>query len=207
MSCSTSAGGLILAAGLSSRMGEFKPLMPFNGKTVIESTIDSMLGAGVKPIVVVLGYHGNDIEAVLRSRYGKEIIYTCNPYYETTDMLASIKYGLHAMPHCRSFFLLPGDMPLVKKSTFLKLLKASQADRPVIVFPTLEGHRKHPPLIDYSFLNTILNYNGNGGLRQVWKQYEDSVIHVPVDDEGVLMDLDTREDYEICISRVCPAQI
>lgn len=203
----SSTCGLILAAGLSSRMGDFKPLMPFKGKVLIESTIDSMLAAGVKQIVIVLGYRGNDIESILRLHYGKEIIYTRNPHYETTDMLTSIKYGLRAMPCCKAFFLLPGDMPVVKKSTFLKLLKARPSGRPSVLFPTLGGYRKHPPLIDYRFRDLILEFEGEGGLRQIWKQQEDSVIQVPVDDDGVWIDLDTREDYEVCISRFCPAKI
>lgn len=204
---SSSACGLILAAGLSSRMGDFKPLMPFREKTLIESTIDSMLAAGVKQIVIVLGYRGNEIESVLRLHYGKEIIYACNPHYETTDMLTSIKYGLRSMPHCKAFFLLPGDMPVVKKNTFLKLLKARPDDQPSVLFPTLGGYRKHPPLIDYRFRDIILQFEGEGGLRQLWKQQEDSIIHVPVDDDGVWMDLDTMEDYEVCISRFCPAKL
>jgi len=194
---SSSAWGLILAAGLSSRMGDFKPLMPFRGKTLIESTIDS----------IVLGYRGNEIESVLRLHYGKEIIYACNPHYETTDMLTSIKYGLRSMPHCKAFFLLPGDMPVVKKNTFLKLLKARPDDQPSVLFPTLGGYRKHPPLIDYRFRDIILQFEGEGGLRQLWKQQEDSIIHVPVDDDGVWMDLDTMEDYEVCISRFCPVKL
>ncbi|WP_024295089.1 nucleotidyltransferase family protein [Lacrimispora indolis] len=203
----SSACGLILAAGLSSRMGDFKPLMPFKGKTMIESTIDSMLAAGVKQIVIVLGYRGDDIESVLHLHYGKEIIYARNPHYEITDMLTSIKYGLHSMPHCKAFFLLPGDMPVVKKNTFLKLLKAQPHDRPALLFPTLEGYRKHPPLIDYRFRDIILEFEGEGGLRQIWKQQEEFIIHVPVDDDGVWMDLDTMEDYEVCISRFYPAKI
>lgn len=207
MSGTKSVCGLILAAGLSSRMGDFKPLMPFKGRTLIECTADSMLAAGVKQIVIVLGYRGDDIEAVLRPRYGKEIIYTRNPCYATTDMLTSIKYGLEVMPPCEAFFLLPGDMPVVKRSTFFKLLKARPPGRPSVLFPTLDGYRKHPPLIDYAFRDTILEFKGEGGLRQIWKQHEDSVIHVPVDDEGVWVDLDTREDYEVCVRRFCPAQI
>ena len=62
-------GGLILAAGCSKRMGDFKPLMPLRGKTLIENTIDSMLLCGISPITVVLGHRGRDIEAILKSRY------------------------------------------------------------------------------------------------------------------------------------------
>ncbi|QOV18492.1 nucleotidyltransferase family protein [Blautia liquoris] len=199
--------GLILAAGLSRRMGDFKPLMPFKGKTLIECTVDSMLQAGVKQVVIVLGYRGNEIQSVLSLHYGSEIIFTYNPNYATTDMLTSIKYGLRVMPPCEAFFLLPGDMPVVKKSTFLKLLKAHPANQASVIFPTLEGYRKHPPLIDFTFLNIILNYQGDGGLRQIWRLYEDFVIHVPVDDEGVWVDLDTKKDYELCIRKFCTAQM
>jgi CTP:molybdopterin cytidylyltransferase MocA len=197
-----SVNGLILAAGLSSRMGDFKPLMPFKGKTIIESTIDSMLTAGVNQIVVVLGYRGKDIESVLHKHYGTEIISTYNSHYETTDMLSSIKCGLKAMPDCTSFFLLPGDMPFVKKDTFLKLFNAKPPGIPSIVFPTLTGHRKHPPLIDSYFLNTILQFQEEGGLRMLWNHLKDSIIYVPVEDEGVWIDLDTRKDYEVSLIRL-----
>jgi len=108
-----------------------------------------------------------------------------------TLMLTSIKYGLRSMPHCKAFFLLPGDMPVVKKNTFLKLLKARPDNHPSVLFPTLGGYRKHPPLIDYRFRDIIMQFEGEGGLRQLWKQQEESIIHVPVDDDGVWMDLDT----------------
>lgn len=66
--------GLILAAGLSRRMGEFKPLMRFGGKTLIECTVESMLCAGVSQVVLVLGYRGEEIEAILKSHYGEQAI-------------------------------------------------------------------------------------------------------------------------------------
>ena len=59
--------GLILAAGMSSRMGDFKPLMKINNKSIIEQTIDSMLNSGVNYVTVVLGYRGEEIESMLRN--------------------------------------------------------------------------------------------------------------------------------------------
>ena len=197
--------GLILAAGLSSRMGDFKPLLPFGNKTVIESSIDSMLVAGVKKVVVVLGFCGDRVEEVLRKRYGSELIYAWNYQYTSTDMLESVKCGLKMMPVCQSFFLLPGDMPVIKKSTFLKLLAGRPAERPFLLFPTLEGHRKHPPWIHSFFIPSIIDYHGNGGLRQIWSNYSDYIITVPVDDPGVWIDLDTKHDYGYCISHFQPA--
>ena len=187
--------GLILAAGLSRRMGEFKPLMSFGSKTLIECTVDSMLSAGVSQIVVVLGYRGKEVEAILKSRYGNEVILVYNHDYAKTDMLFSVKCGLAMMPNCHSYFLLPGDMPMVKKNTFKVLLEALPSDHPAIIFPTLADYPKHPPLINSYFTQTILDFNEEGGLRQLWNKLEDFTIRVPVEDEGVAIDFDTQQVY------------
>ena len=195
-------GGLILAAGLSSRMGEFKPLLPLRGRTLIENTVDSMLVCGVSPVTVVLGYCGQEVEKLLRSRYlGDALTLTCNDGYAATDMLVSVKLGLAAMPPCGAFFLLPGDMPVVAKETFLAVYRAMPEDAPAIVFPTLEGYRKHPPLIDSRFIPDILRYDGTEGLRGFWKLHEDKIVTVPVDDAGCRTDLDTFEQYSRCVQR------
>ena len=195
-------GGLILAAGLSKRMGGFKPLMPLRGKTLIENTVDSLLLCGVNPIVTVLGHRAADMRTILQSRYlGNTPILAYNPDFATTDMLTSVKIGLAAMPSCDAFFLLPGDMPVVEKETFLAIYRAMPKNQPFIAFPTLDGYRKHPPLIHSSFIPEILNYNGSEGLRGFWKLHEDKVVTVPVDDMGCWTDLDTLEQYFCCIQR------
>lgn len=195
-------GGLILAAGCSKRMGDFKPLMPLRGKALIENTIDSMLLCGISPITVVLGHRGRDIEAILKSRYlGTGLTMVYNNGYAATDMLTSIKIGLTAIPPCDAFFLLPGDMPVVAKETFLAVYRAMPENTPAIAFPTLEGYRKHPPLIDSRFIPDILHYDGAEGLRGFWKLHEDAVVTVPVDDVGCWTDLDTFAQYSRCVQR------
>lgn len=198
MSNQQKINSLILAAGLSSRMGDFKPLMPFRGKTLIENTIDSVLLGGAQTAVVVTGYRGDELEAFLKSRYGKQVSFVRNPHYEETDMMESIQIGCLALPVCDAFFLLPGDMPVIHQSTFSKLKKARCADTVSVVIPTLEGYRKHPPLIDARLIPDILSFQGDGGLRQLWQQLGDRIQTVPVDDEGVWVDLDTQQDYQIC---------
>ncbi len=194
--------GLILAAGLSSRMGDFKPLMPLCGKTVIENSIDSMLLSGVERVVVVTGHRAEELEAVIHSRYlGDTVICTRNWDFASTDMLTSIKIGLRAMPECDAFFLLPGDMPIIQKETYLAVYKAMPEGVDAIVFPTLCGQRKHPPLIGSAVKSDILSFVGQGGLRELWKYHEDKIITVPVDDVGCWTDIDTFEQYLRCVSR------
>ena len=189
--------GLILAAGLSTRMGEFKPLMPFRGKTLIENTIDSVLSSGAKQVVVVTGHRAGELEPILEQAYGSRVILTRNPDYASTDMLCSIKAGCRAMPDCDAFFLLPGDMPVVRKSTFSRVISRRDGSMNVI-FPTLDGYRKHPPLVDFRLIPEILSFDRDGGLRQFWKEREAIIQTVPVDDGGVWVDLDTQEDYQKC---------
>lgn len=190
--------GLILAAGLSSRMGEFKPLLPLLGKTVIENTVDSVLSGGAASVTVVAGYRGEEVASLLSARYGERVRVAWNPDYANTDMLHSIRIGCQALPACDGFFLLPGDMPVVRRETFQRLTAAWSAEVPGVVFPTLDGYRKHPPLIDFRLIPELLAYDGGDGLRGLWQRHEDWIRTIPVDDTGVWVDLDTQQDYRIC---------
>ena len=189
--------GLVLAAGLSRRMGDFKPLLPFRGKTLIENTIDSILSSGAHQVVVVTGHRADELEAILSEKYEGRVILTRNHEFATSDMLHSIQIGCQAMPECDGFFLLPGDMPVVEAVTFQKVLARRDGTLGVI-FPTLDGFRKHPPLVDYRLIPQILAFHGEGGLRRFWQEQEHLIRTVAVDDAGVWMDLDTQEDYKKC---------
>ena len=189
--------GLVLAAGLSTRMQAFKPLMPLRGKTLIENTIDSIFSSGAKKVVVVTGHRAGELEPILKEKYADRVIIARNENFASSDMLTSIRIGCGRLPECDAFFLLPGDMPVVRESTFRTII--SQRDSEVsVIFPTLDGYRKHPPLVDFRLVPKILEFDGDGGLRQLWKQLESIIRTVPVDDTGVWVDLDTKEDYDQC---------
>ena len=199
MSDHYSACALILAAGLSRRMGEFKPLLPLGEATVIENTVNAALSGGAECAVVVTGHRADEVKTVLRLRFSGAVHCVNNPDFATTDMLRSVQIGVSALPPCRAFFLLPGDMPAVSPSTFRKLLKAREEQgRPLLAFPTLDGYRKHPPLVDARLIPEILAFRGEGGLRELWKRFESDTVTVPVEDGGVWIDLDTPEDYRNC---------
>lgn len=190
--------GLILAAGMSSRMQQFKPLMKIEEKTIIETTVDHMLEAGVNQITVVLGCRGSEIKEVLESdskRSGK-LQFAYNKDYETTQMLDSIKIGLKEMHTCDRFFLAPGDMPAIEVKTYKTLTDlAVNHNMAKVLFPTLEGYRKHPPLISWECRDDMLGFQGRG-LRELWKQYKDEIVEIPLDDNGCTIDVDTPEDYQ-----------
>lgn len=189
--------GIILAAGLSSRMKEFKPLLKLTGKTMIEHSIDSMFHADVQQVILVLGYRGIEIENWLQGKYDpNRLLFVHNPNYETTDMLTSLRIGLSILPPCQAFYLLPGDMPAIQTPTFVGLKEAMYQTNALVAFPTIDGYRKHPPLISWKCIDIINSFHGSGGLRQVWAQLEQDIITLPVGDIGCLLDADTTADYQ-----------
>lgn len=190
--------GLILAAGMSSRMQQFKPLMRIEEKTIIETTVDHMLEAGVDQITVVLGYRGSEIKEVLEldEKRSRHLMFAYNPNYETTQMLDSIKVGLNKMGMCDRFFIAPGDMPAITTKTYQTLIDlAANKSEFKVIFPTLEGYRKHPPLISWDCRENILQFQGNG-LRELWNQYQDEIFEIPLEDGGCTIDIDTPEDFQ-----------
>ncbi len=186
---------LVLAAGLSSRMGTFKPLMRIDDRTLIEHTVGSLVNS-TQSVTIVLGYRAEEIKKVLTDTFSTDWMhFALNPDYEKTDMLTSIKVGISSLDECDAFYLLPGDMPAIESDTLAALRMALETTNAKVAIPTLGGHRKHPPLIRSSCGNDILSYEGNGGLRGIWRAYADEITEVPVCDRGCLLDADRMSDF------------
>lgn len=189
--------GLVLAAGMSRRMGSFKPLMKIGSKTMIETVVDQMLKVQVQQIVVVLGYRGEEIQRVLEADacHREAVKFVYNTEYERTEMLDSVKLGLAAMSDCDWFFTVPGDMPAISADTYRMLREQAAGCWAKVLFPVLDGYRKHPPLVSSSCRKDILQFQGNG-LRELWKQYDGRILEVPLKDMGCTIDVDNPMDYK-----------
>lgn len=183
---------IILAGGYSMRMKEFKPLLPLGASTVIENTINVFRNSGVYDITVVIGYRANELKALLDS-IGVKWVYNEN-YHQ--GMYSSVVAGVSSLSTDKSgFFLLPADMPLVKKETIEELIKVYNSTEYDIIYPIYKGHRGHPPLISASLCPAIKNWEGGGGLRALLSEYQKLATQVEVTDESILIDMDTPEDY------------
>ena len=134
-------------------MGAFKPLLPFGPDTVIERIIATVREAGVETLRVVVGWQADLLIPVL-DRHG--VPWIRNERFEE-GMYASIQAGVGSLPAgVSAFFLLPGDMPLVRAAT-LSRLTAEWDQRPGgILYPCHEGRRGHPPLIASPYIPEIL---------------------------------------------------
>lgn len=184
---------LVLAAGYSSRMVDFKSLLTLGGIKVIERAINTFRKAGITEIVVVIGYRANELIPVLDDL---KVRYVFNENYDA-GMFSSIVKGVESLqPETKAFFLLPGDMPLVKSHTIRLLSRAFNKVEADVIYPVFQKRRGHPPLIAASCFSEIQSGEGIGGLRQILQGREEKAYNVEVLDEGILLDLDTREDYQ-----------
>jgi len=187
-------GAIILAAGYSSRMGDFKPLMRLGNRSVVGHCLRLFATAGVERTLVVTGHHRREVEAEVE-RLGGEALH--NPDF-ARGMYSSIRAGVAAMAGVDGFFLLPVDIPLVRAATLAPLIAAF--DSGGVVYPCRDGQRGHPPLISARLIAAIRDYSGDGGLRTLLERFPGR--DVTVWDDGVLLDADTPEDFATLQERV-----
>ena len=189
-------GAVIPAAGLSSRMGAFKPLLPYGNSTVIGSAIGSVLPY-VDTAAVITGCRADELSEALSRGFGNRLTIVNNLDYASTDMLTSVRIGLRALGECDAFFLLPADIPAVTAKVYEALISAFDGEADVI-YPVYDGRRGHPPLIHSRLIPDILAYEGDGGLRAILSGRD--IKDIGVNDRGILRDLDTPQDYQNEIS-------
>jgi CTP:molybdopterin cytidylyltransferase MocA len=183
---------IVLAAGFSSRMKSFKPLLPLGETTFIDNVISSVEGAGIDETLVVVGHRREELKRHLR-RTNVSIV--DNPYYKQ-GMFTSVQAGVRRLTDdCSAFFVLPVDIPLIRPST-LKILKTAfpRADS-LVLCPTFRGKRGHPPLISYLLREEIVGSGQNTSLRSLLFHHTQSSSHIEVPDRHILLDADTPEDY------------
>ena len=185
-------------------MGEFKPLLKLDGITVIESAINSFRAAGIQDIRVVVGHRAAEVVPLLRSLGVMTVLniqYACG-------MFSSVCTGLATFAdQADGFFLLPGDMPLVKSRTVGLLLEAYRQSEGSVIYPTFLGKRGHPPLITAKCFNKILSGDVTEILQSSLQNFAQDAYDVEVIDQAILWDMDTPLDYQKILRRQMRNQI
>lgn len=183
--------GLIAAAGKSSRMGDFKPLMPINGFPMIGMTIQSMKNAGIQDITVVIGRNAQEMRRVL-TPMGVRLVE--NSEYRETDMLRSVQLGLEGMTDAEGILFLPGDMPLISPLVMKKIKEKlfHLNEHTQVLIPMLGEKQAHPPVFFPGAYEPILSFHGEGGMRKVFEMLERE--YLPLEDLAILMDADVQRD-------------
>ena len=189
---------IILAAGESKRMGQQKLLMSWGKVSVIQHVISVFAKAGVDEIVVVTGSHREEVEAnlsQLKKDYPVRSLF--NEDFATGDMLSSIQCGLHALtpkPEDAALIAL-GDQPQVREGSVRRVCEMFKETGSPLVVPSYHMRRGHPWLVERSLWGEILALRNPQTPRDFLNARADQIKYVEVDDDGVLADLDTPEQY------------
>jgi len=190
MPATTPISAIVLAAGIASRMGSQKQLLPLGPKTLLEHTLDNLRAAQVSEIVVVLGAAAEKIQPLLSSDT-KVVI---NAAF-AEGMGTSLQCGLQALDsQTAATLVVLADQPLVKPTTIQQLIADYQRHKPQILIPLFRGFRGNPVLLDRSVFPEIAGLNGDMGCRAIFGDHLENIRKLEVADPGVLLDADRPRD-------------
>ena len=173
-------------------MGRIKQLLPLGNKPVISHCIDTLIASEIKDIVVVLGPHRAEILRFLGALPNQvKIAYNDIP---GSEMAESVRIGLGVINASSSGLLVClSDHPMVSRETIKTLIGLHGQDPDKIIIPLYRGSRGHPTLFPARMIREVLTGHT---LREITSRHPEKVRYLEVQDEGVILDLDTVEDYK-----------
>lgn len=180
--------GIILAAGFSQRAQSYKMTLKLGEKTILGNCIESMYNICSK-IFVVGGYKIQNLIPTVELYSKVDLV--LNPRYED-GMYSSIKEGIKYIK-AKRFFLIPGDYPVINRDVYQTMANIDDD----IVIPTYNNNKGHPVLMKSHLIDEINKNSISSNLREFISSKNFTTIEVQ--DKGILLDIDTIEDYHnIC---------
>jgi molybdenum cofactor cytidylyltransferase len=190
----TRISAIVVAAGLSTRMGQPKQLLPYAGHTVIEQIVSVLLPCPLAEVVVVTGHERQAIEATLATWPVRCVF---NPNYEQGEMLSSVQCGLAELETkiTAAALIVLSDQPQLEAAVVRQLIDTYCAEPGPLIIPSFQMRRGHPILIDRVCWPEILALDTSRMLRDVIRTHAAKIQYVVVETESVLRDIDTPEAY------------
>jgi molybdenum cofactor cytidylyltransferase len=186
-------GAVVLAAGLSSRMGVQKLLLPWKGRTVIETVVDTLILSRITEIVVVTGRDAEQIASTLKSK-PVQIIY--NPDFANGNMVTSLCTGLKALQNkVDAILMVLADQPQIMKTTVKLLVDEWKINPDSLCIPSYQMHRGHPWVIPARLWDNLNSLDSHQTMRDFIRINEHEIRYIVVETATILADLDTPEDY------------
>jgi molybdenum cofactor cytidylyltransferase len=183
---------IILAAGMSTRMGSNKLLERMNEETLLGRVLSKVEASRADPIFVILGYQAIKVDRLLpRTRYGTVF----NGSFRD-GMSTSIRAGIRTLPDdCTGTLIVLGDMPSISPDVLNRMIDIFDASGVnAICVPTFRGVRGNPVLFGRGYFSELLSLEGDVGARSIITANADCVLEVEADDNGPLIDIDTPEE-------------
>ncbi len=186
-------GAVVLAAGTSSRMGQPKQILRLGERTVLAQTLENLRGGRIEEIVLVLGFAAETIVRQITLEGVKVVI---NQQYRE-GMGSSLRSGLAALaPDINAALIVLADQPFVRPATVDRLIDGYIESGAQIAIPTYRGFRGNPVLLDRSVFAEVMALTGDIGCRAIFGSHKEGIVKVPVDDIGILLDIDRKDDFD-----------
>ena len=190
---------IILAAGESSRFGQPKQVLDWNGVPLLAHATDIAVNARLGPVIVVLGCQAKAARAALETRSVQVVM---NWRWEE-GLSTSVQAGLTALsPETDAAILMQCDQPLITADLLRELASRFERTGATIVHPTCAGRRGTPTLFSQSLFPELATVTGDVGGRVVIARHSDAIATVEVSDADMLADIDTPADYERLLKRI-----
>jgi molybdenum cofactor cytidylyltransferase len=184
---------IVLAAGMSQRMGTPKQLLRIEGKPILERTLTAVRESAISEIVLVLGFAADAVEKQV-STQGLKVVR--NETYQQ-GMGTSLRAGLAAVdPESSAALIVLGDQPFVRPTTLNHLIECHRSSKAQIVIPLYMGFRGNPVLLDRAVFPEIAQLSGDVGCRAIFGNHTEGIHKLAVDDPGILLDIDSLEDIQ-----------
>ena len=189
--------GIILAAGMSTRLGVPKQLLHVGGRFLLHWVLDAALASRLARVVLVLGHESSRIiETLGMFLLHPRLRVVVNERYRE-GMAQSLRTGLlQVQEEFPSAMFLLGDQPLLDSATIDLLLKTFWESDKDICVPVHEKKRGNPTLFSRAFYDSILALEGDAGARAIIDAHPDRVLAVEMEDRLLFADIDTEEDLD-----------
>lgn len=185
---------IVLAAGLSRRMGRPKLALPWGNTTVIGQVVAVLSKAGVADIVVVTGGAQQEIETAL---HGAPARLAFNPRFAASEMIDSLQVGLAQLSQAVDATLVAlGDQPQIQLPVVQTVLRAYLEHPSGLIVPSYQMKRGHPWLVARALWAELSQIRPPETLRDFLGRHAEDIFYLPVSTNTVLRDLDTPADYE-----------
>ncbi len=185
---------ILLSGGLSTRFGSPKALASWRAVPLIVHLQNTLLSTNLDEIIVVLGAYADQIKPFLLKHNKIKVVY--NKDYKL-GQTSSFKAGLqNVLPSGQAVGLLPVDFPLIQTQTLNIIVEEFLRTQPLILVPTFEAKKGHPPFFSLALREKILNMPDDLGLNSILYNHPTDVKTVPVDDQGVLLSFNTVQEFE-----------
>lgn len=190
---------IVLAAGKSTRMKENKLLLEVDGETLIGRVVKTAKESSADEIVVVLGYEAAKIKEQLAKLDCKLVV---NNNY-VRGQSESVKVGLAAISNnAEAVMILPADVALIDSQSINRVIEEYRRSRNKIVIASHQQQSGHPILIDKTLFPEVSEIGEDTqGLKAMINRHRAEIKYVEVGTETVLVDIDTKEEFDKCFRR------